>query len=280
MSTVFSINKEFIKQEDAKIHVTDLGLRRGYAAFDFMRLHKGIPLFMDDHLDRFENSISLMNLELPITRAELKAHVLELIAINKQETAGLQLYLTAGEASDGVTVDKPNLLILQVPLPYYGPELYEHGGKLISHDYLRDLPEAKSTNYFRALRLSKQISAASATDVLYTHNGKVLETSRSNIFFIMPDGSVKTAKDNVLNGVSRRNLVRILPRHLNFEETNIDTNILSLASEAFISSTVRAVMPITFVDNKAIGDGKVGKGVSQIREIFDNHINSYVSANS
>ena len=280
MSLVFSINKEFVKQEDAKVHVTDLGLRRGYAAFDFMRLHKGIPLFIEDHLDRFENSIALMDLELPITRTELKAHVLELIARNKQETAGLQLYLTAGEASDGVTVDKPNLLILQVPLPYYGPELYEHGGKLISHEYLRDLPEAKSTNYFRALRLAKKIKAAGATDVLYKLNGQILETSRSNIFFVMPDGSVKTAKENILNGVSRRNLVRILPKHLNFEETNISEDILEQASEAFISSTVRAVMPITFVDDKAIGTGKVGSEVSKIRKIFDNHINDYVAANS
>lgn len=277
---VFSINKEFVKQEDAKIHVTDLGLRRGYAAFDFMRLHKGIPLFIDDHLDRFENSIALMDLELPITRAELKAHVLELIAINKQDTAGLQLYLTAGEASDGVTVDKPNLLILQVPLPQYGPELYAHGGKLISHEYLRDLPEAKSTNYFRALRLAKKIKAADSTDVLYTQNGQILETSRSNIFFIMPDGSVKTAKDNILNGVSRRNLVRILPNHLNFEETTINMDILEQASEAFISSTIRAVMPISFVNAKPIGSGKVGPMVTKIRQIFDDHINSYIDSNS
>jgi len=280
MSIVFSINKEFVKSEDAKIHVTDLGLRRGYAAFDFMRLHKGVPLFIEDHLDRFENSIALMDLELPITRAELKSHLLELIAINKQETAGLQLYLTAGEAGDGVTIDKPNLLILQVPLPTYGQELYEHGGKLISHEYLRDMPEAKSTNYFRALRLAKKIKAAGATDVLYTHNGRILETSRSNIFFVMPDGSVKTAKDNILNGVSRRNLVRILPEHLSFEETAIDKNILSQASEAFISSTVRAVMPITLVDDKAIGSGQVGPIVNKIRKIFDNHINDYLAANS
>ncbi len=280
MSVFFSINKRFVKEDKAKIHLTDLGLRRGYAAFDFMRLKEGIPLFIEDHLDRFETSIKLMDLELSISRNELKEHVLELIAANNQKTAGIQFYLTAGESTDGVSLAQPNLLILQVPLPKYSEQLYTKGAKLISNEFMRDLPEAKSTNYFHALRLTKDIKAANALDVLFKFRGHIYETSRSNIYFVMSDNSIITAKNNILNGVVRRNLLRILPKHFKLKVTDLQESVLEQANEAFISSTVREVMPITFIDNKPIGSGRVGNNVKKIRQIYTKHVNDYIAKHS
>ena len=280
MSVFFSINKRFVKEDKAKIHLTDLGLRRGYAAFDFMRLKEGIPLFIEDHLDRFETSIKLMDLELSISRNELKEHVLELIAANNQKTAGIQFYLTAGESTDGVSLAQPNLLILQVPLPKYSEQLYTKGAKLISNEFMRDLPEAKSTNYFHALRLAKDIKAANALDVLFKFRGHIYETSRSNIYFVMSDNSIITAKNNILNGVVRRNLLRILPKHFKLKVTDLQESVLEQANEAFISSTVREVMPITFIDNKPIGSGRVGNNVKKIRQIYTKHVNDYIAKHS
>jgi len=280
MSVFFSINKKFVKEEEAKIALTDLGLRRGYAAFDFMRLKDGVPLFIEDHMDRFETSIKLMDLELPISRNELKEHVLELIAANNQKTAGIQFYLTAGESTDGVSVAQPNLLILQVPLPKYSKQLYLDGARLISNEFMRDLPEAKSTNYFHALRLAKAIKSAGALDVLFKLNGYIYETSRSNIFFVMPDKTIITAKNNILNGVVRRNILRILPKYFKLEITDVAESVLEHAQEAFITSTVREVMPITFIDNKALANGRVGSTVTKIRQIYSNHVNDYIAKHS
>jgi D-alanine transaminase/branched-chain amino acid aminotransferase len=73
MQEFIYLNNAFVKAEDAKIHVSDLGLVRGYGIFDFFRAIDGKAIFLEDHLDRFENSARLMGLPfLPlVTNFEL-----------------------------------------------------------------------------------------------------------------------------------------------------------------------------------------------------------------
>ena len=67
----FILNK-IVHQAEATISVFDLGLLRGYGAFDFFKVHAGVPVFMDDHIDRFFNSARLLHLTIAYSRTELK----------------------------------------------------------------------------------------------------------------------------------------------------------------------------------------------------------------
>jgi branched-subunit amino acid aminotransferase/4-amino-4-deoxychorismate lyase len=65
------LNDYYLDDDEALLHVSDLSMQRGYAVFDFCRTINGIPLFINDYLDRFHASASAMHLKLKKSREEL-----------------------------------------------------------------------------------------------------------------------------------------------------------------------------------------------------------------
>ena len=67
MTTLYCYaNNEITPIEKAGVPVSDLLVQRGYGIFDFLRVAYYQPLFIDDHLDRFFNSASVMRLTIPV----------------------------------------------------------------------------------------------------------------------------------------------------------------------------------------------------------------------
>jgi branched-chain amino acid aminotransferase len=277
MSDYYSINGQLVKAEEAKLHVTDLTLRRGYGAFDYLRIYRGQPLFIDDHLERFQHSADILGLELPMTKLQLKHHVAELIAKNATTEAGLQFFLTGGYSADGFTPTTANLLILQVPLPARSAELFERGCKLISYPYQRDLPEVKSTNYLMAIYLRKAMREAAASDVLYHSGGYALETTRSNLFIVTHEGQLITPASGILKGITRNHLLRLASASIPIEERPIKLAEVYAAREVFISSTIRGTLPVRQLDEQLIADGKPGPVTEQLMAQFREHVEAYLA---
>ena len=73
------INNQFVTAEQAVLPVSDLAIQRGYGVFDFFRTVDKVPLFIDHHLDRLQHSASVLRLQLPFSKDELKSIVHELI---------------------------------------------------------------------------------------------------------------------------------------------------------------------------------------------------------
>ena len=65
------INDQFTDNEKATLHVSDLSIQRGFAVFDFCRTVNGVPLFLNDHLERFLHSAHAMRLQVPYTKPQL-----------------------------------------------------------------------------------------------------------------------------------------------------------------------------------------------------------------
>lgn len=273
----YSVDLEFLAAADATVHVTDLGLRRGFAAFDFFRLAGGRPVFLEDHLDRFERTIRMLGLRLPVERERLRAHLFELIARNGRSEAGLQLFLTGGYAEDGFTPEHPNLIVVVTELAEQPPERYREGVKLILHRYQRDLPEAKTTNYSTGIRLIPTMKAAHAMDALYHDGARLLETTRSNLFVVDASGRLATPGRDVLEGVTRENVLRALEGEIPVELRDVDMGELPVLEEAFITSTTKGVMPVRQIGDTVIGDGSPGPVTGRVSELFAAHVQRYLA---
>jgi branched-chain amino acid aminotransferase len=274
----FIINGETVSAQDASLKVTDLGLLRGYAVFDYFRVLKRTPLFLDDYLARFENSVRHLGYTLPVSQVTLKAQVFELIRNNQIENAGIQLLLTGGYSEDGFTPAEPNLVLLARPLKSQNAAHYTEGTGLITYQYRRDIPEAKTTNYAVAIHLLPKQKEFGAIDVLY-HNGEILyETARSNIFVLRRDGTLTTPQRNVLPGVTRKHVLQIAKGVTEVNETDVQLSDLEDAKEVFITSSLKGVMPITHIDGRPVADGKVGSLSKTLRERFEAHVEEYLSA--
>lgn len=263
---IHGIDLELVPAGEAVIPITDLTLRRGFGAFDFLRVEEGVPLFVDDHLRRLERTADLLGLAPRPDGGAIRSHVRELIHANGSGSFGLQLFLTGGDPVDGFRPGRPRLLVMVVDLPSYAEPAYRDGVALLPHRFQRDLPEAKTTNYFTAVRLAPAMREAGAMDVLYHDGGRALETTRCNLFVGLGDGRFATPGRDVLFGVTRGRLIEAMGDAVEVRDVTMDE--LVRAPEAFITSTTKGSMPVVRVGDATLGDGRPGEGTRSVSELF------------
>lgn len=260
-------NGEIIPSEEAMVHVSDIGLLRSYAAFDYLRTYGGRPFRLPDHLRRFRSSAEGLGLELAYPDERIVEIINELLAKSSLPEAGVRLVITGGESPDSMTPVEPNFFIVVEKLPQYPEEYREKGVKLITNDYLRDVPAVKSTGYLNAIKLMPLVRHHGALDVLYCHDGEVLELTRNNIFFFMGNTLV-TPKDNILLGITRMVLLELCNGVFPIEERVVRASEIEDASEAFLSGTTKGVMPVTRINGTTVGDGSVGSNTRKVMGLF------------
>ena len=278
MIKYYSVNGTLVPADAATLGVSDLAILRGYGMFDFFLVKNGRPLFLEDYLDRVEKSAAQLHLHLPVTREELSGQIMRVIRANGLPDASMRLVLTGGYAEDGYSPSVPNLLIMEYPFPHYPPSRYTQGVKLMLHEYQRTFPSAKSINYLVGIYLLPQQKAAGADDVLFHHNGLIYETTRANFFIVKQDGTIVTAADGILEGITRKKLLEVARRHFRVEERNLSMEELKTASEAFITSSTKRVMPVVQVGDVVIGDGKPGEVTHRLLDLLKAEEEAYIAA--
>lgn len=271
-------NGEFLPREAIKFSIDDVGILRGYGIFDFMRVIEGVPVFIDDHLSRFERSAEIIGMELPFSREKIESTINELVKINGFPLGYIKLVMTGGVTPDGFAPGRPNLVILNDVLNN-APEVYfQEGVSLMTCDYTREFPQAKTTSYAMAVKLLPQWSKDGHFDVLYHSAGTVTEVSRSNIFFFK-DGKLITNHENILMGISRMKILEVAGHIFETEIRDFSLEELLNADEVFMSSTNRRVMPIVKLDDQPIGVGTVGQNCKRLLKAYDEFVSAYVLAN-
>ena len=136
-------NNEFVEKDKCFLHVSDLSIQRSFAVFDYFIFIESVPLYIEDNLQRFRNSIKSMNLKLDKTDRELTDIVHELIKRNGNSKGGIKLLFTGGYAANGYDGDAPNLILMHMPFPKVADIHFEKGIKLILEDFQRTNPEAQ-----------------------------------------------------------------------------------------------------------------------------------------
>jgi branched-chain amino acid aminotransferase len=268
------VNEDLVLSEKASILVTDLAVQRGYGIFDFFKTLHGKPVFLEDHLDRFYNSVSVLRLPFKTGRAELRALLQKLMDQNQIPDSGVRITLTGGYSPDGFSVASPNMIVTQQPL-VVNSELSASGIRLITHDHQRQLPQVKSLDYIMAIWLQQQIAEKNAQDVLYCPAGIVTECPRANFFIVTKDDRILTPSENILKGVIRKQLLKMKDA-FEIEETGFRLEDIYNAKEAFITSTTKNVLPVVQVNDKPVGQGVPGKVSLQLRLALEQAIHEHL----
>lgn len=267
------LNGSLVLESEAKLHVSDLGLRRAYSVFEFLRVDDGVPIFFEDHLERFEQSCKTLELTPP---DDLKMRVFELLCVNRASRSGLSIYLTGGYSSDNFTPTDPNLIIIETPREPYPTDLFRLGTKVITHQHTRELAHAKTTDYLTAVRLSHAMKAASATEVIFTTATHALEGARAALGVVMPSGAIVSPIDHVLESVTMGRALRIARGFAPVERRAVTLEEFRTAPELFLTSATRGVMPITRVDEHLVGHGSVGATVTRLMRDLEAHTTEYI----
>lgn len=272
MTDTYYIDGEFIAADQAKIPVDDLAILRGYGVFDFLRTYGGKPIFLADHVARLQHSASQIGLVLPWTPDQIIARVVKTLARNSHSEANIRIVVTGGSSPDFITPSgKPRLLILITALMQTPEKWYTRGVKIITLHALRSFPGAKSIDYIPAtvaLRAARQKKAVEA--VYLDESDQVLEGTTSNIFAFCSD-QLTTPDKGILSGVTRKNIMALASELYDLQVRPIHRSELLSASEAFITSTNKGVVPVVKVDDTVIGNGQPGERTRKMMSAFKAH---------
>ncbi len=277
MNSLCYINNRFVSYYGAHLHISDLGLQRGYSIFDYFVETEGRIPFLEDYLDRFYTSAKLLDLEVPLTRDLIKDKIMYLLQQNKLGTSGIKLILTGGYSEDLYTPATPNFMILNLPVVHQ-PGDFGDGVNLILLDYQRHMPEVKTTFYLPSIALFPKLKEKGATEVLYHHNGLISETTRANIFLIK-NGKLITPSKGVLKGITRKYVLQVSINLMQVEERDVKLSELLESDEAFITGTSKHVAPVVELEGRAIGNGKPGQMTKAVSEAYEINFNKVYENN-
>jgi branched-subunit amino acid aminotransferase/4-amino-4-deoxychorismate lyase len=238
-------------------HPDDEALLRGAAAFETVRVRGGRPVLLRRHVERLERSSLSLRLPPPDGVAEL--------AVQAVKAAG------AGEGVLRLFRTGMTLLATVAPLPPGLEELRRRGIAVVTvraHD-AGLLTGVKATSYATALAAVAQAERQGADDAVYLGQGEtVLEATMSNVWWREGDVLVTPAlSTGVLPGVTR-GAVMALARRAGFRvrEGSFTLPVLLRSEEAFTSSAVREIMPVSSVDRRELPRGNAAPRLQALLE--------------
>jgi len=268
------IDGQWVHPQEATISINDTAILRAYSVFESLRTYDRRPFHLDEHLTRLYRSAQLLDLDIPYSREQIAAAVLEVIERNVYKHATIRIFVTGGATEDSILPSgKPLLALLITPLGERDMQRFANGFKVITTHLQRIMPEAKTNNYVAAVRALKEAARHNASDALFVNEqGHVLEATRSN-FFIFRGHTLVTPRQGILIGVTRNVVLDLARSRFPVEERPILLDELSLANEAFITSSSKEILPVVQIDDLLVGDGKPGPRTNELEQRFIDLVN-------
>jgi branched-chain amino acid aminotransferase len=253
----------------------DRGFQLGDGVFETLRARAGRPAELPEHVARLQRSAAGLAIPLPDdVESLLAAGIAELAAAEGLDGP-------TGDASIRITVSRgvffgrgllppeehpPATIVIQAwPVPPTPADHLERGLHLVLSSVRRDpenpLAALKTTSRADYVFARVEARDAGADDALFlTTDGFVSEATSANIFVVRGDELATPALAcAILPGTTRSWILRWADGvGLKPEEAFLTTRHLHEADEAFISSSVAGILPVTRFEGEAIGDGRPG----------------------
>jgi branched-subunit amino acid aminotransferase/4-amino-4-deoxychorismate lyase len=262
------INGNYVESAEASLGVGDLAIQRGYGIFDFFRCRQGVPFLLHWYLDRFFNSAKALNLAVPLSKAGLTVVIQEFIDKNQLVDEGVRMLLTGGYAADSYTPLEPNLVISAHKINFPAKEKYAQGFKVMTHEYQRESPTAKTINYLQGIQLVPVLKVRGLDDVLYHRGGVITEFPRSNIFIVDQQDQLVTPAKNVLAGITRKTVLYLAKVHYSPTLRDITLPELQNSKEVFLTSTTKGIVPVCEIDGQSVGSGSPGTVTQHLAQLL------------
>jgi D-alanine transaminase/branched-chain amino acid aminotransferase len=193
--------------------------------------------------------------------------------------AGIRMILTGGYSPDAYNPASPNFIIMQSPLTM-NDSLAPKAVSIITHEYVREIPEAKTINYMVGIWLQQKIKDQQADDVLYQSNGYVSEFPRCNFFIVAQDNTIITPAKKALKGVTRKRVMECASSKYLVKEAPVSVQDILKAKEAFLTSSTKRIQSVVKMDGHIIGDGKPGEITTSLLAMLIQEEQNYITKRS
>jgi branched-chain amino acid aminotransferase len=286
-----SINGELVGRDEAKISVFDSGYLVGDGIWEAVRLHRGVLVFLDGHLDRMWAAAATVGIDVGMSREKLTAELWKVLDANSMtDGVHVRFMLTRGikrtpSQDPRLTISGPNLVII----PEYKlarPATAAAGISLFTATIRRGGPDMLDprlnchSKLHEVMALIQAIEAGADEALMLDPHGNVATCNSTN-FFIVRRGEVWTSTGAYcLHGITRGKVLEVarqagIPAH----ERDFSLFEVYSADEAFVTGTLGGLIPVGAVDGRSIGDGRRSM-TDRLRALYEGAIEAAVEAAS
>lgn len=277
-------NGEFVKWEDATVHVTAHALHYGSSVFEGIRAYAtpdGPAVFrLTPHTHRLATGSKVARIDLAYSEDELDEAICELVRRNEHDSCYIRPLVFRGAGPLGLEGRRSPVEVVIITMDwgrYLGNEAIENGVDVQVSSWRRIAPDTfASLAKIGGQYVNSQFITMEAKDNGFTEgialdiNGYVSEGAGENLF-VVSNGVVYTpgAWSSILMGITRDSvlaLIKDMGLEVRFEP--VAREMLYMADELFFTGTAAEITPIRSVDRLQVGEGKRGPITKALQEEF------------
>lgn len=270
MPSVVSLDGMVVPRDRAVVSVYDRGFLYGDTVFETLRVYRGVPYLLGEHLARLAASAALVGIALPVGLDAIEREVQDALAAAAEPDAVVRVTLSRGEGPIGLDPSaaiRPRRVVFVEPLGA-GPAAAQATGiavRLVATRRAADLvPAAKVGAYLDAV-VAVRAARAQGDDeaIVIDPAGLVVEATAANVFalVIRPEGPtlVTPPEGALLPGITRRRVIGLgRAASMVVQEAPLTAADLASAREVFLTSSVREIVPVVRIDGRPVADGAPG----------------------
>jgi branched-chain amino acid aminotransferase len=284
------VNGDLVLRNEAKISVFDSGYLIGDGIWEALRLHEGVLVFLDEHLDRLWQAAAAVAMDLSMSREDLTAELWRTLNANKMhDNVHVRFMLTRGikktpSQDPRLVVSGPNLVII-AEHKLASPESKENGVTLFTSTIRRGSPDYLDprlnchSKLHEVLALLQAIEAGADEALMLDIHGFVATCNATN-FFIVKGSEVWTSTGQYcMNGITRAKVIEVCKNNeISCLQKNFSLFDVYGADEAFVTGTFGGLTPVTAVDGRTIGEGVFGPMTRRLEALYQDEIKAAVLA--
>ncbi len=227
-------------------------------AYSTLRTYSGNGLLrLSQHVARLSESAALQGQAGSLSESDARAAIAHALRETSFPESRLRL-----------TWAPPRLFVSLEPFIPLAEALYRDGVGCVSVPVRRENPHAKDTRFIAAALAAYQRLPPDAHEgLIVAEDGAFLEGLSSNFFAVL-DGSLRSEGERVLFGVTRSLVLEVAVPVLPFVARAVRQNEIPRVSEAFLTSVSRGILPVTRIDDAAVGSGRPGPVTLELRARF------------
>ena len=275
------LNGELVRREQAKVSIFDGGFVVGDGVWEGLRLHKGVLLFLDQHLDRLYWGANRIGLDIGLDRKALTAEIRRILDANgMRDGVHLRVMATRGEKS-APNQDPRNALgkatlVIVAEYKSPNPQIMTKGLSLFTSS-IRCTPaemfDMRLNSHSRLnliIALLQAIEAGADEALMLDPHGFVSSCNATNFFFVR-DGVVMTSSgEYCFNGVTRGNVIRLCTDSgVPIKLGNFTLDDVHGAQEAFVTGTFGGLTPVREIDGRILPATLPGPVTQRLRALYE-----------
>ncbi len=284
---------------EARIPVTDRGFLFGDSVYEVFRTYSGVGFLYDEHWARLGNSARLIHMEVGYSGEtfleEVRRTIVASRAPQSREDVYVRYIVTRGDGPVDLVPPRQvrsRFVVIVNEAPSWDPKFYSEGVTLAVPRVRRNPsnaldPNIKSGNYLNNVLGIIEARAMDADDcVLLNDQGLATESSTSNIFFVVGERLVTPfQRAGNLIGLTKKTLLGVCrDEGIDAAETAIGVGDMREASECFLTSSTREIMPVRSLrlQSSEVFEYPAGGGplTRKTMELYKAFVSKYVEEHS